>query len=86
MKLSDYLKENDLTLSAFAEAVGLDVSTIHRAATGKVIPTRENMDAIVKATGGAVQPNDFYSSENQESTGGPRQPEPSTPEALKEAS
>ncbi len=74
MKLSDYLKEQDLTLSAFAEAVGLDVSTVHRAATGKVIPSRENMNAIVKATGGAVQPNDFYSENANE--GGPRQPEP----------
>ena len=84
MKLSDYLKKKDLTLSAFAEAVGLDVSTVHRAATGKVIPTRENMKLIVKATDGAVQPNDFYSdSENQ---GGPRHPEPVPPEAFKEAS
>ncbi|KKL85720.1 hypothetical protein LCGC14_1951930 [marine sediment metagenome] len=74
MKLSDYLKEQALTLSAFAEAVGLDVSTVHRAATGKVIPTRENMAAIVKATDGAVQPNDFYS--NDTNKGGPRQPEP----------
>ena len=74
MKLSDYLKEQDLTLSAFAEAVGLDVSTVHRAATGKVIPSRENMNAIVKATGGAVQPNDFYLDDKTQ--GGPRHPEP----------
>ena len=74
MKLSDYLKKKDLTLSAFAEAVGLDVSTVHRAATGKVIPTRENMNAIVKATGGAVQPNDFYLDDKEQ--GGPRQREP----------
>ena len=79
MKLSDYLKEQDLTLSAFAEAIGLDVSTVHRAATGKVIPSRENMATIVKATDGAVQPNDFYSDEN-EIEGGPRQPEPEPPE------
>ncbi len=81
MKLSDYLKERDLTLSAFAEAVGLDVSTVHRAATGKVIPTRGNMAAIVKATDGAVQPNDFYLDDTDE--GGPRQPEPTPPELQK---
>ena len=60
MKLKDYLKQEDLTLKAFAERAGIDISTVHRAAEGKLIPLSATLIAIAEASDGAVQPNDFF--------------------------
>lgn len=59
MKLIEYLSENHITMLAFAAQIGVDVSTIHRAVHGKVIPSRATMKAIYKATNGAVTPSDL---------------------------
>ena len=81
MKLSDYLRVNKLSLTAFAEIAGLEVSTVHRAATGKVTPSRRTMEAIIAATNGDVLPNDFF--DDIQPKGGPRHPEPPPPEMQK---
>jgi len=60
MKLSDYLKQPGKTATALAEQVGCSVSTISRAASGKVIPSREQMCKIFDATDELVTPNDFF--------------------------
>ena len=75
-----------MTLAELAKRIGVTEVSLSRYEREERIPAREIMPKIVEATGGAVQPNDFYSSENEELKGGPRQPEPMPPEAFKEAS
>ena len=75
MKLSIWRKAQGLTLAEVAERVDVTEVTLSRYERGERIPAREIMPKIVEATGGAVQPNDFYSVENKDE-GGPRQPEP----------
>lgn len=60
MTLLDYLNEPGRTATAFASTVGCSVSTITRAAGGKVLPSRELMVRIFRETQGAVEPNDFF--------------------------
>jgi TorA maturation chaperone TorD len=60
MKLSRYLEETKLTVSAFARKAGLQVSTVHRAVHGSVMPSEATIRAIVRATDGAVRADDFY--------------------------
>lgn len=60
MTLKDYLAQAGNTATKLAEATGVSVSTITRAAEGRTMPTRELMANIFKATGGAVTPNDFF--------------------------
>lgn len=59
MKLDDYLRQNNLTEQAFADLIGTSQATVNRYRNGR-IPEPEAMERIVKATTGAVQPNDFY--------------------------
>lgn len=60
MTLKDYLAREGNTATKLAEATGVSVSTITRAAEGATIPSRELMGKIFEATGGAVAPNDFF--------------------------
>lgn len=62
MKLSDYLKAEGITATAFANRIGRSKSTVTRAMRGQSIPDKETMDKIVAETGGQVLPNDFYGS------------------------
>ena len=59
MKLTHWLKQQELTPSAFAATTGLAVSTITRAINGDRRPEWPTLDKISEATGGAVMPNDF---------------------------
>lgn len=59
MKLSDFLKENDMSAAKFGELVGASRQKVFRWLSGN-IPRREHMNRIGEATGGQVQPNDFY--------------------------
>ncbi|MBO6691094.1 MAG: 2-oxoglutarate dehydrogenase E1 component [Parvibaculum sp.] len=63
MKLTDWLESNNLTASAFAEQLGVSVSTVTRCMNGQRRPEWQTLDAIYKATGGQVTPNDFLSDE-----------------------
>jgi TorA maturation chaperone TorD len=60
MKLSRYLEEAKLTVSAFARKAALQVSTVHRAVHGSVMPSEATIRAIAHATDGAVRADDFY--------------------------
>lgn len=64
MKLAQYLAEFDLTEAEFARLTGLYQSTVHRLKRGQ-IPGPATMAKIAEATGGKVQPNDFYGIEAQ---------------------
>lgn len=60
MRLRAYLKEHGITASQFAVQIDRSISTVTRAMRGEVIPDKATMEKIVAATGGKVQPNDFY--------------------------
>ncbi|MBO6904233.1 MAG: helix-turn-helix domain-containing protein, partial [Parvibaculum sp.] len=61
MKLTDWLESQNLTASAFADQLGVSVSTVTRCMNGQRRPEWQTLDAIYKATGGQVTPNDFLS-------------------------
>ena len=61
MKLLDFIAENHRgNVSAFAERIGERPQTVHRWVNGVAVPRPDTMALIVIATGGQVQPNDFY--------------------------
>ena len=60
MKLKTYIEARGLTVTAFAKAAGLEVSTAHRAVTEKVMPSPATIRAILKATNGEVTSHDFF--------------------------
>lgn len=64
MKLEQYLELTKQSDAAFAELIGLEKSTVWRIRNGKVFPSWRTMQAIERATGGAVQPNDFKPAED----------------------
>ncbi len=59
MRLLEYIQSNGLTISGFARIANLPVSTVYRAATGAVIPSRRTMKIITEVSGGAVTPASF---------------------------
>ena len=59
MKLSDYLSENELTHSEFAESIARERSTVSKLIAGGV-PDSKTMIRIIAVTDGQVQPNDFF--------------------------
>ena len=61
MQLETYLQDNDITLSRFAETIGVaNAKVVQRYVKGERTPIRDIMARIVAATGGAVTPNDFF--------------------------
>jgi TorA maturation chaperone TorD len=60
MRLQEYLDHKNITASQFAIEIGRAVSTVTRLAKGQAVPEPETMTKIIAATGGAVQPNDFF--------------------------
>ncbi|AHE55522.1 hypothetical protein [Sphingomonas sanxanigenens] len=61
MKLSDYLAANSISYAEFARKIGAQHRrTVERYAKGARIPIGKMMAAIAIATGGQVQPNDFF--------------------------
>lgn len=67
MRLQDYLSQNAINLADFGRRVGRSSATISRLARGLNRPDWQTMNAIVEATGGAVQPNDFLAPDGMES-------------------
>lgn len=59
MKLEDYLKCNGLTMQAFADSIGVHVSTVHRLKYGKIMPSRRVTEAIHQQTKGQVTISDL---------------------------
>ena len=60
MLLSEYLRKRSMSLTEFAERLGVVVSTVSRYASGERIPSRDLMLRIERETGGRVKPGDFY--------------------------
>lgn len=61
MQLDDYLAAEGLTYSEFARRCDTPhARTIERIAKGQKMPGPKMMPRIIKASAGAVQPNDFY--------------------------
>lgn len=62
MKLNDWLQQNGVTQQQFAAVAGISQSTISRLihSPEKRNPSWKLLDAISKATGGAVTANDFF--------------------------
>ncbi|ACB94590.1 3,4-dihydroxy-2-butanone-4-phosphate synthase [Beijerinckia indica] len=62
MKLGEWLERNHLTRSDFARKIGLSKGSISQMCNQhKAWPSRETAELIVRATEGAVTPNDFLS-------------------------
>jgi transcriptional regulator with XRE-family HTH domain len=74
MKLDEFIRTTDATEQSLADATGYSQGTINRLRNGKINPTLELLEAVMRATDGAVTPNDFLSIEE------PEQPSPFTPE------
>lgn len=62
MKLKDYLALANLTEAAFAEQIGVSQAAVNRYCRGLRQPRRGHMQAIERATNGAVSPADFFDS------------------------
>ena len=60
MNLGEYLKESGLSLSEFAEKVGVADASMSRYVAGKRVPKTNILRRIVEASGGRVQANDFF--------------------------
>lgn len=60
MQLEAYLRESGITKADFARTIDVDWSTLFRYMRGIRRPHPDILYRIVKATGGAVQANDFY--------------------------
>lgn len=60
MKLADFLKDRDLTVTAFAAQIERAPSTVSRIVKGQVHPDPQTMQAIITATDGSVTANDFF--------------------------
>lgn len=60
MTLPEYLAANKLTPAEFAARMRKPVSTVTRLLNGERKPGYELLQAVVEATNGAVQPNDFF--------------------------
>ena len=85
MKLSVWRKARGLSLADLAERIGVTSVSLSRYERDERIPAREIMPKIVAETDGAVQPNDFYSEDDQ-AIAPPSTEEPKPPEELAEAS
>jgi transcriptional regulator with XRE-family HTH domain len=60
MKLGDYLAENRIPRSKFAELIGVSGETVRRYIAGARIPERDVMERIALATAFQVTANDFF--------------------------
>ena len=60
MNLKQYIDENQMSYTQFANILGVSAKTIQRYAAENRVPRGDVMALIVQATGGAVMPNDFY--------------------------
>jgi transcriptional regulator with XRE-family HTH domain len=60
MTILQFMKKYKLTYRQFGDGIGMDQAQVHRYASGKAMPNRKSMLAIVQFTRGQVLPNDFY--------------------------
>ena len=60
MTLDEHIKRTGVKNAEFARLIGVSGEAVRRYREGARIPSAEVMRRIVRVTGGAVQPNDFY--------------------------
>lgn len=60
MTLQQYVVENGIALFDLARRIGYTPAALSMVITGRRKPSWRLMAAIRRATGGAVQPNDFF--------------------------
>lgn len=63
MELRQYLDGRAITITAFADSIGVSVQAVHRYLNGERVPKREVMERIAAVTCGKVRPNDFFTLE-----------------------
>jgi DNA-binding transcriptional regulator YdaS (Cro superfamily) len=59
MRLADYLAKAKVSHASFADAVGVERSTVGRWAAGTLTPSPEHLTAIEHVTNSAVTRSDF---------------------------
>lgn len=62
MTLAEFLETQALTDTAFAARIGVTSEAVRRYRLGARTPKRDMLAKIAEATGGAVQPADFFPS------------------------
>lgn len=60
MDLHSYLATNNVRPSDFAVRIGVTLTALQRYLDGERRPKADILERIHRATGGAVQPNDFF--------------------------
>lgn len=63
MKLAEYLKNTNQTVTAFAAKLGVTQSAVTKWALGKTFPRKNALDRIAALTAGQVTANDFYTTD-----------------------
>jgi len=66
MKLSEYLKKEELTLAAFGKLIGKHAQAVHKYARFTSYPRPETAEKIVQATKGKVGMKDIYQTESSQ--------------------
>ena len=66
MKLDEWLKLSGVTEQTLGEKTRYSQGTINKLRNGKLNPTMKLLEAINKATNGAVTPNDFLEMEKRD--------------------
>lgn len=67
MKLADYLREADITISEFARRIDAkNARTVQRYTKHGRVPSGAMMAKIMAATEGRVQPTDFFSAPTEQ--------------------
>lgn len=61
MRLADWLKQTNTLRYVFAEKIGVSASVVTDYCEGRIWPGKDKIEAIVKATRGAVTANDLLS-------------------------
>lgn len=69
MDLQAYLADRKITASAFAREIKVTPQALHRYLNKGRRPSSKVMDLIIAATKGSVTPNDFFSVQEDETTG-----------------
>lgn len=73
MELRAYLRQAGQSRETFASRIKVSTTALYRYLAGERVPHRDVMLRIVRATEGAVQPNDFFMPSADSSPAAPEQ-------------
>lgn len=62
MTLKEFLKIKKISIEDFAREMGLSYAAVRQYTNAGRVPKPKVMRLIINVTGGAVQPNDFFAS------------------------